>query len=86
MVRSWLFELCESAFGKDPKLDAIKGYVDDSGEGRWTVIEAIDEACRDGLGPFAVRALLVAPARTPFANKVIAALRNEFGGHAVKKG
>ena len=46
VVRSWLLELCESAFEKDPKLDAIKGYVEDSGEGRWTVIEAIDEAWR----------------------------------------
>ena len=42
VVRSWLLELCESAFDKDPKLRSIKGYVEDSGEGRWTVIEAIE--------------------------------------------
>ena len=84
VVRSWLLELAEDALGKDPDLAAVRGWVDDSGEGRWTVQEAMD------LGvPAPVLALsLIAryQSRQPdgFGNKVIAALRREFGGHAVK--
>jgi len=86
VVRSWLLELCESAFDKDPKLDAIKGYVDDSGEGRWTVIEAIDKGVAATTLAHALFARFSSRQQDAFSNKVIAALRNEFGGHAVKKG
>jgi 6-phosphogluconate dehydrogenase len=86
VVRSWLLELCESAFEKDPKLEAIKGYVDDSGEGRWTVIEAIDKGVAATALAHALFARFSSRQPDAFANKVIAALRNEFGGHAVKKG
>ena len=85
VVRSWLNELAERALAKDPELSALKGYVEDSGEGRWTVQEAID---LDVPAPVITLSLLTRlRSRQPdsFSAKVIAALRNEFGGHAVKK-
>lgn len=85
VVRSWINELAEQAFARDANLDALKGYVEDSGEGRWTVQEAID---LDVPAPVITLSLLERLAsRQPesFSAKVIAALRNEFGGHAVKK-
>src|SRR5919108_5141419 len=85
VVRSWLLELAENAFGKDPQLASIRGYVEDSGEGRWTVQEAIE---RDVPAPVLMLSLLARFAsrqEDSFSAKVIAALRNEFGGHAVKK-
>ncbi|MEO6163609.1 MAG: phosphogluconate dehydrogenase (NAD(+)-dependent, decarboxylating) [Candidatus Binatia bacterium] len=86
VVRSWLLELCQSAFEKDPKLDEIKGYVDDSGEGRWTVIEAIERGVAAPVLAHSLFARFSSRQQDAFSNKVIAALRNEFGGHAVKKG
>jgi len=84
VVRSWLLELAESAFAKDPSLSKIRGYVEDSGEGRWTVAEAINE----DVPATAIAASLFArfASRQPdsFGMKVIAALRNEFGGHPVR--
>ena len=85
VVRSWLLELCESAFAKDPKLDAIKGYVEDSGEGRWTVAEAIEKSVPAPVLTLALFARFASRQDSSFSAKVIAALRNEFGGHAVKK-
>jgi 6-phosphogluconate dehydrogenase len=85
VVRSWINELAEIAFERDPSLDALKGYVEDSGEGRWTVQEAID---LDVPAPVITLSLLVrlrSRQTDSFGAKVIAALRNEFGGHAVKK-
>ena len=85
VVRSWLNELAESAFEKDADLNALRGYVDDSGEGRWTVQEAIDI---DVPAPVITLSLLMrlrSRQTDSFGAKVIAALRNEFGGHAVKK-
>ena len=84
VVRSWLNELAVDAFSKDPRLAALKGFVADSGEGRWTVAEAIDE---DVPAPVITLALLMrlrSRQEDSFSAKVIAALRNEFGGHAVK--
>ena len=86
VVRSWLLELCESAFEKDPKLDDIKGYVEDSGEGRWTVVEAIERGVSATVLAHSLFARYASRQQDAFSNKVIAALRNEFGGHAVKKG
>jgi 6-phosphogluconate dehydrogenase len=85
VVRSWLLELCQSAFEKDPKLDGIKGYVDDSGEGRWTVIEAIERGVAAPVLAHSLFARFSSRQQDAFSNKVLAALRNEFGGHAVKK-
>ena len=84
VVRSWLNELAERAFAKDAELSRIKGYVEDSGEGRWTVQEAID---LDVPAPVITLSLLTrfrSRQADSFGAKVIAALRNEFGGHAVK--
>jgi 6-phosphogluconate dehydrogenase len=84
VVRSWLNELAAAAFTRDPRLDKLKGYVADSGEGRWTVAEAIEE---DVPAPVITLSLLMrlrSRQQDTFSGKVIAALRNEFGGHAVK--
>jgi 6-phosphogluconate dehydrogenase len=86
VVRSWLLELAESAFQKDPKLTSIKGYVEDSGEGRWTVEEAIESSVPAPVLMLSLFARFASRQEDSFAAKVIAALRNEFGGHAVKKG
>jgi 6-phosphogluconate dehydrogenase len=83
VVRSWLLELAERAFAEDPKLESIKGYVNDSGEGRWTVFESID---LDVAAPTIYMALamrFLSRQDDTFSNKVLAALRNQFGGHAV---
>ena len=84
VVRSWLNELAASAFARDASLADIKGWVADSGEGRWTVQEAID---LDVPAPTITLSLLTrfrSRQADSFGAKVIAALRNEFGGHAVK--
>jgi 6-phosphogluconate dehydrogenase len=85
VVRSWLLELAEDAFHKDPQLASIKGYVDDSGEGRWTVQEAIDKSVPAPVLMASLFARFASRQENSFSAKVIAALRNEFGGHAVKK-
>jgi 6-phosphogluconate dehydrogenase len=85
VVRSWLNELAAKAFARDTALTGIKGFVSDSGEGRWTVQEAID---LDVPAPVITLSLLMrfrSRQDDTFSGKVIAALRNEFGGHAVKK-
>ena len=85
VVRSWLLELCESAFQKDPQLASIKDYVEDSGEGRWTVAEAIERNVPVPVLMLSLFARFASRQEMSFSAKVIAALRNEFGGHAVKK-
>ena len=85
VIRSWLLELAENAFKNDPSLSSIKGFVEDSGEGRWTVAEAIEQ---DVPAPVITLSLLErfrSRQDESFSAKVIAALRNEFGGHGVKK-
>jgi 6-phosphogluconate dehydrogenase len=86
VVRSWINELAERAFaGGDTDLQGIKGFVNDSGEGRWTVQEAID---LDVPAPIITESLLVrfrSRQAESYGAKVIAALRNQFGGHAVQK-
>lgn len=85
VIRSWLLELTESAFEKDADLSQIKGYVEDSGEGRWTVFEAINENVPATVIAASLFARFTSRQDDSFAMRVIAALRNEFGGHAVKK-
>ena len=85
VVRSWLLELAETAFSQDPNLEQIKGYVEDSGEGRWTIQAAID---LDVPAPVITLSLFERfHSRRPhsYAAKVLAALRKGFGGHAIKK-
>ena len=84
VVRSWLLELAERAFAGDQDLKHLKGWVADSGEGRWTVQEAIDH---DVPAPVITLSLLTrfrSRQDDSYGAKVLAALRNEFGGHAVK--
>ncbi|MBI4825606.1 MAG: decarboxylating 6-phosphogluconate dehydrogenase [Nitrospirae bacterium] len=85
VIESWLLELAGYAFDKDPKLDSIKGYVEDSGEGRWTVAEAIEQDVPAPLITLSLLERFRSRQDDSFSAKVIAALRNEFGGHAVKK-
>jgi 6-phosphogluconate dehydrogenase len=84
VVRSWLNELAERAFVKDTDLTALKGYVEDSGEGRWTVKEAIDLDVPAPVITLSLLARFRSRQADSFGAKVIAALRNEFGGHAVR--
>jgi len=85
VVRSWLLELAEDAFKKDPGLKNIKGFVNDSGEGRWTVLDAVENAVPASTIALALFRRFRSRQRDSFSDKVLAALRNEFGGHAVKK-
>jgi 6-phosphogluconate dehydrogenase len=84
VVRSWLLELLHSAFEKDgSELTGIRGYVDDSGEGRWTIAEAIAENVPAPVITAALFARFASRQDESFAAKVNAALRNQFGGHAI---
>ena len=85
VVRSWMNELAERAFAADADLAAIRGYVDDSGEGRWTVQEAIDLSVPAPVITLALQMRFRSRQQDSFGAKVVAALRNEFGGHATKK-
>jgi 6-phosphogluconate dehydrogenase len=85
VVRSWLLELLQAAFEQEGgKLEAIEGYVEDSGEGRWTIAEAIAEDVPVPVITAALYARLASRQHESFAAKVNAALRNQFGGHAVR--
>jgi 6-phosphogluconate dehydrogenase len=85
VVRSWLLDLLADALAKDPHLDQLKGYVEDSGEGRWTVQAAIDQNVPAPVITLALQMRIASRQDESFSAKVQAALRNEFGGHAVKK-
>ena len=84
VIRSWLLELLENAFAGDPRLDKIAGYVDDSGEGRWTVEQAIESRVAAPVIAQALFSRFESREENGFSNRVLAALRREFGGHAVK--
>ena len=85
VVRSWLLELTTDALGKNPTLDGIAPFVADSGEGRWTVAEAIDL----NVPAPVITASLIERLRSrdseSFADRLLASMRNEFGGHAIKR-
>lgn len=85
VVRSWLLELAELTFQKNGKLESIRDYVEDSGEGRWTVAEAIEKNIPAPVITLSLLARLHSRQESSFSAKFIAALRNEFGGHSVKK-
>ncbi len=85
VVRSWLLELAHLALTDDPKLEKIKGFVQDSGEGRWTVQTAIDLGVPAHIITSSLFNRFQSRQDDSFAMKMLAALRNEFGGHAVKK-
>ena len=85
VVRSWLLELAERAFEKDANLESIQGYVEDSGEGRWTVLEAIEEDVAANVIAGSLFARFTSRQPDSFSMKVLAALRGQFGGHAIKE-
>lgn len=84
VVRSWLLELTEAALKHDPGLASIRGYVDDSGEGRWTLLDAIEKEVPTPALLLALVMRFRSRQDDSFAAKLLAALRQQFGGHAVK--
>ncbi len=84
VVRSWLLDLAATAFERDPDLDELKGFAADSGEGRWTVLEAVNTGVAAPAISAALFARFVSQQEESFAMKVVAALRREFGGHEIK--
>jgi 6-phosphogluconate dehydrogenase len=85
VVRSWLLDLAAKALAENPGLDGIAAYVEDSGEGRWTVIDAIEQACAIPVITLALENRFRSRESQPFADRMLAALRQQFGGHAVKR-
>jgi 6-phosphogluconate dehydrogenase len=83
VVRSWLLDLAAAAYQRDPELSALTGYVEDSGEGRWTVQEALDKDVPAPVINLSLLMRLRSRQQDSYAAKVIAALRNEFGGHPI---
>ena len=84
VIRSWLLELLGTAFAKDAKLTDIRGYVEDSGEGRWTVQQAVESGVAAPVIALSLFRRFRSRQDDAFEDKVLAALRREFGGHAVK--
>jgi 6-phosphogluconate dehydrogenase len=84
VVRSWLLDLGAKALEGDPELAELRGYVEDSGEGRWTVLEAMEENVPAPVIALSLFARFASRQEDSFANRMLAALRREFGGHAVK--
>lgn len=84
VIRSWLLELAEAAFERDPELTHIKGYVEDSGEGRWTLEEALAHSVPAPALAMSLFMRYRSRQDDSFSAKVLAALRNEFGGHPVR--
>jgi 6-phosphogluconate dehydrogenase len=85
VVRSWLLDLTSTALEEDQDLAGIKAWVQDSGEGRWTVFEAIDLDVSAPVITASLQRRLRSRRDQPFSDKLLAALRNQFGGHAVKQ-
>lgn len=85
VVRSWLLDLTAASLSSDPDLNQVKAWVADSGEGRWTVFEAIDLGVSAPVITQALQRRLRSREEEPFADKLLAAMRQAFGGHAVKK-
>jgi 6-phosphogluconate dehydrogenase len=85
VVRSWLLDLTTDALTKNPKMEGIAPYVADSGEGRWTVDEAIQLNVPAPVITLSLIARLRSRDTESFTDKLLASMRNEFGGHAIKK-
>ncbi len=84
VIRSWLLELAEDAFEKDGSLSGLKAYVEDSGEGRWTVQQAVETAVSAPVITASLYQRFRSRDENSFSDRLIAALRNEFGGHGFK--
>ena len=85
VVRSWLLDLSAAALQDDPQLDGLEAYVDDSGEGRWTVQESIDLSVPIPVITQALQARFRSRQPQPFGVKLLSALREQFGGHSIKR-
>ncbi len=85
VVRSWLLDLTAAALAEDPRLEALQAYVEDSGEGRWTVQESIELAVPLPVITLSLQARFRSRQDQPFGSRLLAAMRNQFGGHAVKR-
>ena len=85
VVRSWLLDLAVDALAADPNLESLQAYVDDSGEGRWTVQEAVDLAVPAPVITLSLLQRFRSRQEQPFGAKMLAALRQQFGGHAVRE-
>jgi 6-phosphogluconate dehydrogenase len=85
VVRSWLLDLAAAALAEDPKLGSIRAYVEDSGEGRWTVQESIELGVPAPVIAQSLQTRFRSRQEQPFGDKLLAALRQQFGGHKVKK-
>jgi 6-phosphogluconate dehydrogenase len=85
VVRSWLLDLTVDALTKNPNLDGIEAYVEDSGEGRWTAFEAIDLNISAPVITVSLMRRLRSREENSFSDRVLSVMRNEFGGHAIKK-
>jgi 6-phosphogluconate dehydrogenase len=85
VIRSWLLDLTVEALAGDQSLGTVEAYVPDSGEGRWTVFEAIDLDIPAPVITLALQMRLVSRQENRFAAKLVAALRHQFGGHGVKR-
>jgi len=84
VVRSWLLDLTAAALADDPELSDLRGWVADSGEGRWTVFEAIDLDVPAPVITLALQMRFVSRQDESYAAKLLAAMRNQFGGHAMR--
>ena len=85
VVRSWLLDLAVAALEEDPDLESLQAYVDDSGEGRWTVQESVDLAVPIPVITLSLQQRFRSRQEEPFGSRVLAALRRQFGGHAVRQ-
>ena len=85
IVRSFLMEMAENAFSKDSRLEKLSGYVEDTGEGKWSIQEAIDLNVPFTAISHALYQRYRSRCNDPFSDRLIAALRNEFGAHKIKK-
>jgi 6-phosphogluconate dehydrogenase len=85
VVRSWLLDLTERALAEDEELKDIKAWVPDSGEGRWTVFEAIDQNLDAPIITLSLLRRIRSREEEPFSDRLVAALRNQFGGHPLRK-
>ena len=84
VVRSWLLDLTAASLAEDPKLEGLRAYVDDSGEGRWTVQESVDLAVPAPVITLSLQQRFRSRQDQPLSSRVLAAMRNQFGGHAVR--
>jgi len=84
VIRSWLLDLTANALKDDQELSDIRGWVSDSGEGRWTIFEAIDQDVPAPVIMMSLMARFYSRREDAYSDKLLAAMRNQFGGHAVK--